>query len=271
MDARADFSADGALLTAWQAGEAARAAMPTPDEFDRFERALAAPRRTDAAGARRHYAAAMSAAQETGDADMVTSVLSLKSHLAWSQGNAAKAVELAQCGQSDPRRISDAVLALVAQQEARGHALHGDTEATERALDRSATLTHAAAEHPDQAPPWVYFTSPDRLAFQRGVAYVELGRYSEAAELLSTALHSLGPDYDRDRGRYAGMLALALAGTGEVEAALVHAKHGAELTVATGSTLAAQELRRVHAVLRQQGAEHAVRELVDHLRALTAG
>jgi transcriptional regulator with XRE-family HTH domain len=333
------LEADGALLTAWGIGEAAGTAMPTPDEFDRFERALATPRRTDAAvvkhlarmlaeqrraedtlgarrmrgpvltqlqfidhlatdtpepvlrelltvgshyqqfaawlaqdamdaaGASKHYAAAMNAAREIGDADMITSVLSLKSHLAWSQGKAAKAVELAQAGQNDPRGVSDAVLALIAQQEARGHALHGDTEATERALDRSAALTYAAAEHPDQAPPWVYFNDPDRLAFQRGVAYLELGRYPEAVELLSAALKNLGPDYDRDRGRYAGML--ALAGAGEVDAALVHASRSAELAVATGSALAAQELRRVRAMLREQGAEHAVRELAEHLRALT--
>jgi hypothetical protein len=41
----------------------------------------------------------MDAAQEAGDADMVTSVLSLKSHLAWSRGDAATAVGLAQAGQ----------------------------------------------------------------------------------------------------------------------------------------------------------------------------
>jgi hypothetical protein len=90
-------------------------------------------------------------------------------------------------------------------------------------------------------------------------------------ELLSAALENLGPDYDRDRGRYAGMLALALAGAGEVDAALVHANRSAELAVATGSALAAQELRRVRAMLWEQGAEHAVRELAEHLRALTTG
>ena len=52
--------------------------------------------------------------QEIGDADMVTSVLSLKSHLAWSRGDAATAVSLAQAGQRDLRRVSDAVLALMA-------------------------------------------------------------------------------------------------------------------------------------------------------------
>jgi transcriptional regulator with XRE-family HTH domain len=336
------LDADGALLATWDVADTTP--IPAdPDEFERFERALTAPQRTDtavveylarvlaeqrraedtlgarrlcppvlaqihvidalatdargpvrrellsvsshycqfagwlgqdtmdAAGARRYYGRAMDAAQEMGDADMITSVLSLTSHLAWSRGDAATAVGLAQAGQRDPRRVSDAVLALIAQQEARGHALGGDVEATERALDRSAALTHAAAEYPDDAPPWVYFNDPSRLAFQRGVAYVELGRYADAVPLLFTALESLANGYERDRARYAAMLALALAGAGEAEAAVLHAKRSAELAVATGSALAARELRRVRAVLREQGAEQAVRELAEHLRALTAG
>ncbi|MGH3839087.1 MAG: helix-turn-helix domain-containing protein [Pseudonocardiaceae bacterium] len=341
LDAALD--AHGALLTAWEIGEAAAVAIPTPDEFDRFERALAAPRRTDAAvvehlarvlaeqrraedalgarsllppvlaqlkvieqlatdtrepvrrelltvgahyeqfaawmyqdsmntaGARRHYDRATKAAREVDDIDMITSVLSLKSHLAWSLGDAASAVGLAQAGQRDPRRVSDAVLALVAQQEARGHALGGDAAATERALDRSAALTYAAAEDPDRAPPWVYFNDPDRLAFQRSVAYVELGRHADAVPLLTAALDRLDGGYDRDRGRYAGMLAFALAGAGDADGAVAVAKRAAELAVETGSALATRELRRVRATLRQQGAEHAVAELAEHLRALTAG
>ncbi|MCA1702011.1 MAG: helix-turn-helix domain-containing protein [Actinobacteria bacterium] len=331
------LGADGTLLATWEAADAA----VDPDDFERFERALAAPQRTDAAvvehlarvlaeqrraedalgarrllppvlaqlkvieqlatdtagplrrelltvgahyeqfaawmyqdsmdpaGARRHYGRAMDAAQEIDDADMVTSVLSLKSHLAWSLGDAASAVELAQAAQRDPRRVSDAVLALAAQQEARGHALDGDTAVTERALDRSAALTHAAAEHPDDAPPWVYFNDPDRLAFQRGVAYVELGRHTDAVPLLSTALEHLTNGYDRDRGRYAGMLALALAGAAEAEEAVACAKRAAELAVATGSALAARELRRVRTMLHEQGAQREVAALAEYLRALT--
>lgn len=224
----------------------------------------------DRSATRHHYDQAMAAAQEINDADMVTSVLSLKSHLAWSRGDAASAVGLAQAGQSDPRRVSDAVLALIAQQEARGHALAGDAKAAVRALDRSAALTYAAAEHPDRAPPWVYFNDPTRLGFQRGVAYVELQRHTAAVPLLADALDHLANGYTRDRARYAGMLALALAGAGEADEALLHAKHAAELAVATGSALAAQELRRVRAALREQGAERQVAELAQHLRALTA-
>jgi hypothetical protein len=98
-----------------------------------------------------------------------------------------------------------------------------------------------------------------------------LGLYADAVPLLFTALASLADGYERDRARYGGMLALALAGAGEAEAAVLHAKRGAKLAVATGSALAVRELRRVRAALLEQGAEHAVRELAEHLRVLTAG
>ncbi len=224
---------------------------------------------TDTAGALRHYDAAMEAAQEIGDADMVTSVLSLKSHLAWADNDAARAIGLAAAGQREPQRVSEAVLALIAQQEARGHALDGDADAAERALDRSAALTYAAAEHPEDAPPWVYFQGPQRLAFQRGVAYVELGRHADAVPLLSTALESLPDCYERDRARYAAQLALALAGAGDADGALAVAMRAAELAAATGSALATRELHRVRAALRERGADAQARALVEHLRALT--
>jgi tetratricopeptide (TPR) repeat protein len=175
---------------------------------------------TDTAGALRHYDAAMEAAQEIGDADMITSVLSLKSHLAWADNDAARAIGLAAAGQREGQQVrqqvrqqvSDAVLALIAQQEARGHALDGDTDATERALDRCAALTYTAAEHPEDAPPWVYFQGPERLSFQRGVAYAELGHHADAVPLLSTALESLPDSYERDRTCNCAHLALAFAG-----------------------------------------------------------
>ncbi len=59
------------------------------------------------------------------------------------------------------------------------------------------------------------------------------------------------------------MLALALAGAGDADAAMTHAKLGA--------ALAARELRRVRTVLRKAGADAALSELTEHLRDLAAG
>ncbi len=223
---------------------------------------------SDAATA--HYDRAMEAAQQIGDLNMVTTVLSLKSHLAWSLADTGRAVGLAEAGQREPHRVHDAVLALIAQQEARGHALDGAADRTDQALDRSVTLTRSAAEHPDDAPPWVYFNTPERLAFQRGVAYVELGHHYTAVPLLTDALYTLDSGYDRDRARYEAQLALALVGVGDADDAVEHAKRAAELAARTGSALAARELRRVRAALRQAGADGQLAELTEHLRALTS-
>jgi len=87
-------------------------------------------------------------------------------------------------------------------------------------LDRCAALTYTAVEHPEDAPPWVYFQGPERLSFQRGVAYAELGRHADAVPLLSTALESLPDYYERDRTRNCAHLALAFAGGGDADGAL---------------------------------------------------
>jgi len=169
------LGAGGALTATWAAADTATSPAPAgPDEFERFEQALANPRRTDDAvvehlrrmlaeqrraedalgprrllppvlaqievianlarnargpvrrellgvashydqfvawmaqdsmnpvGATAHYDRAMEAAQEIGDDNMITSVLSLKSHLAWSVGDASRAIGLAKAGQRKP-------------------------------------------------------------------------------------------------------------------------------------------------------------------------
>lgn len=56
----------------------------------------------------------------------------------------------------------------------------------------------------------------------------------------------------------------------EADAAVTHAKLGAELAVQTGSALAARELRLVRTVLRKAGADAALSELTEHMRDITA-
>jgi len=91
---------------------------------------------------------------------MITSVWSLKSHLAWSQGDPAHAVGLAEAGRRDEDGVSPGVRALIAQQQAREHALDANGEGADRLLDVADELTARAAEQPDGAPPWVYFHGP---------------------------------------------------------------------------------------------------------------
>ncbi|MGI9004536.1 MAG: hypothetical protein ACR2GH_23270 [Pseudonocardia sp.] len=52
-------------------------------------------------------------------------------------------------------------------------------------LDRTEALTADASEHPDEEPAWVYFHGPEWVLFQRGVAYVELGRHAAAGDMFA--------------------------------------------------------------------------------------
>lgn len=60
----------------------------------------------DAAAALSDYDKAMDSTHETGDANMVTSVLSMKAHLAWSRRDAGRAIGLAEAGGRDTARVS---------------------------------------------------------------------------------------------------------------------------------------------------------------------
>jgi tetratricopeptide (TPR) repeat protein len=214
------------------------------------------------------YDRAMDAAQQVDDANMITSVLSLKSHLAWSRADAARAVALAQAGQRVNGHVSPGVLALVVQQEARGHALLGDADPTDRAMDRSEALTQEASEHAEDEPPWVYFQDPGRALFQRGIAYLELGRGQEAAELFERARLALAAAYRRDHGRYAAVTAHAYALSGEVEQATTLGREAATIAAETGSAHTAGDLRRMRRALNKWADDQRVRDLDVYVRDL---
>lgn len=207
-----------------------------------------------------HYDRAADAAGETGDANMLTSVWSMKSHLAWSEADAARAMGLAVAGQRHPDGVSPGVLALVAQQQARGHALDGDADATDRLMDRTEELAARAAEQPDGEPPWVYFAGPERVLFQRGVAYLEVGRHAEAVDLFAGAGARLPAQYRRDHGRYAANLAVAAALDGQVERAAAAGREALAVVIETGSAHTIADLRRMRRALERWSDDPAVAE-----------
>jgi tetratricopeptide (TPR) repeat protein len=197
----------------------------------------------DRAAAAQWYARALERAAEAGDANMVCSVLSMRSNAAWESGDPVRAVRLAESAV----RVADVtpgVLALAVQQSARAHAALGDRSAAERALDRAVDLSGRAATSGDE-PPWVYFLDEQRITIQRAIAYRELGEHRRAVELFREAIGRLDPAFRRDRGQYLARLAVALAGAGEREEALAVAGQARELAEATGSDRTLAELGRI--------------------------
>lgn len=140
--------------------------------------------------ARQYYDRAAEWALEVDDANMVSTALSMKGHLAYRLRQLGPMLGLSRAAQRD-KRLAPGIRALAAQQEARALALNGELDPAERKLDEAMELAVRASEHPDNEPPWVYFYSPEYFTMQRGRAYLYLGLYEKAAELLEAGLTAM--------------------------------------------------------------------------------
>ncbi|GGM18707.1 MULTISPECIES: helix-turn-helix domain-containing protein [Micromonospora] len=135
------------------------------------------------------YRTALDWGAEAGSTDMVATVLSLRGHLAWAARRPGPLIDLSAAALRQP--TTPGVRAVAAQQQARGHALAGQAEATVDLLDRARDLLDAARAEPDREPPWLYFHSPAYLSMQTGLAHRLLGRDEPAVELLAAGLARL--------------------------------------------------------------------------------
>ncbi|WP_202638647.1 helix-turn-helix transcriptional regulator [Bailinhaonella thermotolerans] len=207
--------------------------------------------------ASRLYDRALTWATEVGDRNMISTALNMKAHLAWIAGEAGAAAGLAEAAQRG-RGITPGVLALAAQQEARGHAMAGDAEAVERKLDEAADLVARAAADPEEEPAWIYFFNPDYLVMQRGLAYRLLGRHDRAAASLSVGLAQMPPEVRASEwiAFYTCRLADSYARLGERDAACAYALDSARVGTATASPELLNGLRALHARLHRHWPAH---------------
>jgi transcriptional regulator with XRE-family HTH domain len=182
------------------------------------------------------YDVAIALATETGDANMISTALNMKGFIAWLLRKPGAVIGLSRAAQRDG--TSPGIRALAAQQEARGHAITGDAEMTERMLDQAHALTLAAVGQPDSEPPWIYFFNPDYLDMQRARAYLFLpGRAAAAAELLTAGLAALPASVRRSEwvAWYVADLANAYRQLGEHGEAAKAAAEVGEIAEETGS------------------------------------
>jgi transcriptional regulator with XRE-family HTH domain len=135
-------------------------------------------------------------AVELGDPSQIATALGVKGHRAWTLDEYGPMVGLSEAAGRD-RHAAPAVLAVAAQQQARGHALLGEADDAERMLDRAVDHSVRAVEDRERIPPWLYFHSTDLLELQRGLAYkflAEAGRVEyrrKAIDAITTGLDGL--------------------------------------------------------------------------------
>jgi transcriptional regulator with XRE-family HTH domain len=106
-------------------------------------------------------------AVEADSVTMTATVLRFRAYMAWLAVQPGPLIGLAQAAQRD-RRAAVSQRAFSASLEARGHAMAGDAQATERKLGEAAELGTRLGQRLDE--PWSYWYAPGWLECQRGIA-----------------------------------------------------------------------------------------------------
>ncbi|MER0484435.1 helix-turn-helix transcriptional regulator [Streptomyces sp. Edi2] len=182
------------------------------------------------------------------------------------QDDAEQTVALAQRAQTGtlPSRIRG----LAAQREAQGHALAGDRDACQRALDTARGLL---AGHSDdaEAPVIGSMHLPDSVGMVTGWCLFDLGRPREAAEELNQQLARVSPDAVRTQVRYGVRRALAYATDGEIDHACTLTEPLLDGVAAVRSATVTLDLRRLARVLARHSDHAGVRQLCPRLGTLS--
>ena len=147
------------------------------------------------ARARDWYARTLEYATEAGSRDLVATALSMRGNLAWMARRPGPVVGLSAAAAEGAD--SPGMRAMAVQQQARGHAALGEADDVARLFDQAETAIAAAADRPDDQPPWIYFYSQGYLQMQRGLAYRLLGQTGPAIEALTAGLASTGDELAR--------------------------------------------------------------------------
>jgi hypothetical protein len=194
-------------------------------------------------------------AQAAGDYQMVAYMLIRKSNIALLDRDARDVIDLAAAARKVPGAINPRLLALAAQQEARGWALHHNADRFQTELDAAATLLQ---EHPDDddptAPVYLHSYGPEVLREQSATGYRACGRPDKAVLILEDKIKATGEHLRRDHGHLLAKLANTVVATRDPEPdrAVALGLNSVKAAQATGSARIAQELRDLDHVLTRR-------------------
>lgn len=201
---------------------------------------------------------AMEWAHAAGDGPMQGYVLLKKSQAAWDQRDAVRMLTLADAAMDGPWTLPSHVRAEAAQQQARGHAMLGDSfDLVRRHLDTAHEFL--ASNESTNSTVGPHYRAA-LLEVQTAICYQEAGQSHRSAMIYREHLNRRNFSF-RDYGYFASLGAAALASAKQPDQAArlgIRAQHIAE---ATESTRTANEVRRVAQKLQPWAARPAVREL----------
>ncbi|OKK05276.1 DNA-binding protein [Streptomyces sp. CB02488] len=191
-----------------------------------------------------------------GDDDLTTYVMARKAQLAGDTHDLVDVVDLAEAAQRKARPRSR--LAAVARTyEAYGHALRGDADDSERAIDSVRNALDGIGSDPT---PWGVWLNASYVEVHRAQGLEALGKHDQAAEGFADAIRLMPDGYHRDRGVYMARQAVSLAGARDPERAATVGMHALTVAADTGSGRITNELARLDTALIPWQREPAVSE-----------
>ncbi|WP_253773931.1 helix-turn-helix domain-containing protein [Goodfellowiella coeruleoviolacea] len=202
-------------------------------------------------------------ARAGGDREIANYAFVREAGLALYRQDPISTIELAQraqrIGKPSPR-----TLGLAIRREAQGHALAGDRDSCERALDRAAELLESAT--PDtRAYPVLGSTAPGPVELARGWAWCDLGRVEAAAAILDRELARVPATSRRTRARFGARRSLAYALSGEIDQSCVTLAETLDDAWHVDSATIRMDLRELARSLSRWRSHRTVREIYPEL------
>ncbi|MFI9380716.1 multiprotein-bridging factor 1 family protein [Kutzneria sp. NPDC052558] len=161
-------------------------------------------------------------------------------------------------------RPSARTLGMALRREAQGHAIAGDRDACERAMDRAAELLDQSTSDGVMFPV-LGSTAPDPIGLARGWALCDLGHAAEAAAILDLELTRLAPSARRNRARFGARRSLAHALAGEIDQSCLTLAETLDDAAQVDSATVRMDLRDLARTLGRWRGHRTVREISPSL------
>ncbi|WP_410564492.1 helix-turn-helix domain-containing protein [Amycolatopsis sp. cmx-4-61] len=201
--------------------------------------------------------------QAAGDLEMTSYAYVREAGLALYRQDPIAAIDLARQAQRLGRPGSR-TFGLAARREAQGHALAGDRDAFERAMDTAAKPLYGAIVD-SRNYPVLGSTAPDPLALARGWSLTDLGRPGDAATLLTAELTRVPAANRRTRARFGVRRSLAHALDGEIDESCRTLAETIDDVAHVDSATVRTDLRELGRCLSRWRGHHSVREIYPEL------
>jgi tetratricopeptide (TPR) repeat protein len=207
---------------------------------------------------------AMEWAYEGDDERMLAWTIFRRSQQAAATPDAAQVIGLARAARRHEERLATPARAAIRVQEAYGHALDGDEQASQRLLDEAQTWAASDTVGDARGGHGSYCTS-SYIEIQRANCWLASGQPKKAIALYEEGLRTLPTVYQRNRAAALSRLAVAYVADGQLEQAAGTAHAALPVARSTGSRRILEEIKGTSAELTPHRPLQGVAALLDDL------